>query len=185
MENNKTPDEMENNKTPDEMLDDIISNTTETPPVDDSSNKGVEENNTSDTTSIISIDITNNSSNIGADIETAFLIPNNSSSLITHNRSSILLNLDRTREIDFLLLENQTTFTKVILFMLWTYFYIHLTILWKIWLIIILFINIYYHNKYRQNRKKIYRQAINITLGMAIHLTLFGWFLITFRTRKK
>ena len=78
------------------------------------------------------------------------------------------------------MLENN--FCKLLLLILWLFIYLKLTLQWKIGVIFIMLINIYYQQKYKNTKKNIYKKASQLTLGMAIHSTLLGSYLLTRHT---
>tara|TARA_Y100001970_G_C13964144_1_gene714729 strand:+ start:286 stop:525 length:240 start_codon:yes stop_codon:yes gene_type:complete len=78
------------------------------------------------------------------------------------------------------MLENN--FCKLLLLILWLFIYLQLNFEWKLGVLFILLINIFYQHQYRKTNKTIHKKTSQLTLGMAIHLTLLGWYLLTRHT---
>ena len=66
----------------------------------------------------------------------------------------------------------------LILFIIWLIIYLQLTFEWKLGVLSMLLINIYYQKQYKKTNKNIHKKAAHLTLGIAIHSSLLGWSLL-------
>lgn len=71
-----------------------------------------------------------------------------------------------------------------LLFLLWILVYLQLNTAWKSGILLLLLINLHYQQQYKKTNKLIHKKAVDLTLGMAIHCTLFGWTLLIGRGYK-
>ena len=74
--------------------------------------------------------------------------------------------------------------TRILILLSWLFVYFQLTYKWRFGILTLILINLYYQHRYKNDKKPIYKKAIILTLGMAIHLTLFGWVILIGRGYK-
>jgi len=63
----------------------------------------------------------------------------------------------------------------LLIFVLWYIFYLQLTNSWKLGILFLSLISLYYQCQYLQTKKIIHKKGYELTLGMACHATLLGW----------
>tara|TARA_Y100000590_G_scaffold43016_1_gene45797 strand:+ start:2345 stop:2626 length:282 start_codon:yes stop_codon:yes gene_type:complete len=79
--------------------------------------------------------------------------------------------------------KNRIQYLSIIIYGLWFYFFVLLNNTWKKGILLLLGIHLYYQIQYLKSKRYIHKKASELTLGMSVHATLFGWYLLHGRHR--